>query len=112
LLAVFSAIEGLMSVAPSRLEIMPLTRAEFCIVREESYEVTDGDSIRIGSKFVSFDRSLKAVVRIVRRIRPDAQRGLAWFLAFVIEVTTAATESAEQLLPDIMAKLEVGHAGT
>ncbi len=67
----FSSVEGLMSVARKSLKVLPLTPAEIAIVQEVSYEVNERGTISERSRYIPFDRNLKATVQIVRRVRPD-----------------------------------------
>lgn len=64
---VFASIEGLMHLTRGCLSVFPLTPAELTVVNELSYEVTDRGTINERTRFVPFDRSLKAIVRIVRQ---------------------------------------------
>ncbi len=67
----FSSIEGLMHLARGVLDTFPLTPAEFVVVKEVAVEVTERGAINERARSVPFDRSLKAIVRIVGKYRPD-----------------------------------------
>ncbi|MBN7796294.1 hypothetical protein [Parahaliea mediterranea] len=68
--AIFAAIEGLFTVAKSGMTSLPLNPAEASVLKEESYEVGERGNIRIRTKYIPLERNLKAIVRIVRRVRP------------------------------------------
>ncbi len=68
---VLASIEGVMHLTRGCLNVYPLTAAELTIVKELSYEVTDRGTINERERSVPFDRSLKAIVRIVRKYRPE-----------------------------------------
>lgn len=68
---VLASIEGVMYLTRACLNVYPLTAAELTIVKELSYEVTDRGTINERERSVPFDRSLKAIVRIVRKYRPE-----------------------------------------
>lgn len=68
---VFASVEGLMSIARNSLNSLPLTPAEVAVVQELTYEVNERGKITERSRSIPFDRSLKAIVRIVRRVRPE-----------------------------------------
>ena len=68
---VLASIEGVMHLTRGCLSVYPLTAAELTIVKELSYEVTDRGTINERERSVPFDRSLKAIVRIVRKYRPE-----------------------------------------
>ena len=67
---VLASIEGIMHLTRDSISVFPLTAAEHTIVKELSYEVTDRGTIKERARSVPFDRSLKVLVRIVRKYRP------------------------------------------
>jgi len=68
--ATFAAIEGLLSMVKVGMGVLTLSPSEISIVREEAYEVSDSGAIRVRARAVPFSRNLKAIVRIIKRLRP------------------------------------------
>ena len=66
----FAAVEGLLTIVKNHLAGLPLSPAENSIIKEESYDVDDRGNIKTRQRKISFGKNVKAVVKIICRIRP------------------------------------------